>query len=155
MKMTPATLTLLISLAINLVLVGLFAGLMLKQANGRPGGPEPRRAPAIDRLSDADRREIIELLRNAHMAATPQRTAHRSARQTLFETLETDPYNAEETKAAFDALKQADIALRDRLQQSFLDDLKTLSPDQRTFLAHRLLRRGGRDNRRRETRHER
>ena len=88
-------------------------------------------------------------MRDAFAAASTEREAHRAAQADLLETLSTDPLDSAEVETAFEALRQTETAMRARMQQTFVEDMAKLSPEIRAYVAHRLLgKRRKRDRRR-------
>ena len=75
MKLSSTSLALLVSLAVNFILIGLFTGTMLKR-----GGAErpPQDRPSVT-MSAEDRRVTSDILQSAYEAAAPERAAHREA----------------------------------------------------------------------------
>lgn len=134
-------LALLLSLALNLLLVGLIAGAVARGAGGRhgPGGPDAGFGPLTESLSFADRRA----LRERYEALRPDFRAERQATRVDFvalaEVLNAPAWDRAEAEAIL--LRQGERTAA-RLQEGrriFLDYLDTLTPEARQALAAKIL----------------
>jgi len=153
-KMTSTNIVLMVSLAINLVLIGIFAGIMLSNSGpGKTRSGQPGISHRFEDISKAERRQASNLLREAFAAASTEREAHRAARADLLKALNTDPLIPADVETAFKTLRQTETAMRARMQQTLVEEMTTLSPELRAYVAHRMLgKRRKRDRRRGEQR---
>ena len=144
MKLSSTSLALLVSLAINFILIGLFAGTMLKR-----GGAEraPQDRPGVT-MSAEDRRVTSDILQSAYEAAAPERTAHREATEALKLILAEETLDQASAEAGFAHVQQAETAMRTKMQDILLQELYDVTPQQRRVIVRRLLRNGDRRARR-------
>lgn len=130
---------LLPSLAINLLVLGLFVGHLVVD--------EPdRKVPRVDRmsgpltfaLSHEDRREIGKALRKEYRDARPTRAEVRAEYQSVIAALQAEPYD----RAALEAVFAAQLAgATERVaigQKLLLTRIAAMTPDQRQEFAARL-----------------
>ncbi len=131
------------ALMLNLVLVGLIAGLVLGERGGPPAppppGPELRMArtaiaEASPEARQAIRRAFVATLREARQA----RLAHRNAQIALVETLRAEPFDRAALEAAFEDLRQTRMELDRALQTALVEQMSRLEPDQRAALARAI-----------------
>lgn len=151
MKMTSTTITLMISLAVNLILIGALAGLLLKQGNLGPRG-EARAGPGIERLSPEDRRVTLRIFREAIAAASAERAAHDIAKKALNSSLAKANIDPAEVETDFTRLRETEAAMRAKMQDALLPELVDLSPEQRGYIARRLATGPNRPSRQRRPR---
>jgi uncharacterized membrane protein len=123
------------SVLINLVLVGLLAGVFL---NGPPK-PDPGRGGHGDRpvseLSREEREGVRQLMRASFESGREAMEARREAERHLADTLRADPYDATAARAALTSLREADRIARDTVADRMFDGLDELSPRQRAMVA--------------------
>ena len=130
---------LVLSLALNVAVVGLVAGLALRVSrDGPPARFEMALGPIGQALSREDRRAISrEIRRNPDVRGGPMRP-DASAAEALAEALRQEPVDA---RAVRDALGQS-VDRIERLQKAgqaaLVNRLMTLSPDERAALADRI-----------------
>ena len=147
-----------ISIAVNLLVIGAFAGMAL-----RPG-PPPVDAPPrntedaiartiLENSPAEDRRAVRTQLRRTWQTARPLREQLETARADARAALIADPYDVDAAAEALTALSQAEADLRQSIQRDLAERLATVSPDTRERLAEGLMRpRGRRDDQRRRGR---
>lgn len=150
---TPVTRTpvwlrivLFVSLALNLMVVGIIAGHVLRDA-------PPRKVPRVDRiegpmtfaLSHEDRRAIGRALRDEYRQNRPTRQQMMQEYKGMVTALRADPFRPEQLEEAFQRQRNA---ANDRVevgQRLLMDHLKSMSAEERHAFADRLeegLRRG-------------
>lgn len=138
----------LVSLALNLLVVGAAVGGYAAGARFSPPGAErgavraerpmraliaavePERRPAV-------RREIARTF----VAARDARKEVRDARISLAQTIRAEPYDAAAVRAAFARMRAADQALAQRFQDMTADQLAAMSPQERRRVVGVLLQR--------------
>lgn len=145
MTRTPLKLALIISVMLNLVLIGAFAGHLLS----RPGsGPQIRTGdrPPISRQEAAERKMIGDILRQIREETASEREAFDQARRDLHETMTAARLDTDLAERKLTALRHAEESLRESMQTRLLERMPDLTQSQRTQLAGRLLtdERGGR-----------
>lgn len=123
---------LLISMAINLLFLGVFLGRLIAMPASTPEGVE---RPFVDALDGADRRYLRRLGRTVAAQSRDEREAHRQARQAVREALTADPYDAIRVDAAFAAERAANARLSLKVQSIFSHELSALSVEQREKVA--------------------
>lgn len=138
-----------LSVAFNMLVVGLVAGAVL-----RDGGPRDRMVRDLDLgpFTEAFRPEDREEMRRAFIARMPalrdMRQAMRGDFAALLEVLRSEPFDVEAARAI---LRQQRGRMQERVdlgQSLILDRLASMTPDDRAAFADRLERRlrfGGRD----------
>lgn len=140
---------LVISLALNLLVVGMVGGWMLKV--GKHGHYHPSRldqvgGPLTRALSKEDRRHIGQAMRRAYRDRGEDRATHRAAMQALIAELRKDTFDRPAVETQLSA-QRAVLTDRVALGQTLLTDrLEQMSAAERaTFadrLEHNLTRRG-------------
>lgn len=136
---------LIVSILVNMLLIGLIAGVFLKRdarhMDDHPMGMGPE--PAMEGLANtADRRQVHRLMRAAMQNASDEAIARHEARRRLAATLSADPYDAAAVREAFSDLRMADNALMQKLHANLEGELATLNARQRLAIA-RAIGRGG------------
>ncbi len=141
----PLAIVLVISLAVNALLIGLFAGNLLGRPD-HPGDRGPRggnsdfmMARSIeDVVPEADRDQIRQAFRQAFRDSRDIWTEKRAARTALSEALAAEPFDAAAVDQAFADMRAADQALTARFQSVLSQELADLSVEQRATLVERL-----------------
>ncbi len=137
------------SVLINLVLVGLIAGVLYK-ARPDPGQPRGDDRPGQD-LSREDRDTVRQLMRASFEAGRESLEARHAAERRLVEMLSAEPYDEAAARAALADLLKADEISRDIVANRMFDGMSELTPEQRGLVARlmsgNLERRGGRHDR--------
>jgi uncharacterized membrane protein len=134
-----------LSIMANLLLVGLVAGMMLRTPYHRFGseGVAPQRPPILGEASHGDRMVVRRMMMEAFQSADTEVAVRRTARATLGEALQIDPYDSDAVRRAFAALRLSDEAVHSAIHESLVDRLGELSVEQRTALAEMLSREPG------------
>lgn len=131
------------AIALNLLLIGLFAGLTL--GGGRIGedrGHVRREGPgAAAQLPPAARVELRRASIAAVRASQAERREARAAREALVETVRREPYDPAAVKAAFARMRAADAAALQPLHDAMADALASLPPEQRAPALRLMARR--------------
>jgi uncharacterized membrane protein len=133
---------LVVSLALNLMVVGLAAG-SAWHGGGKLSGHHPSRlgkigGPLTRALSKEDRNEIGREMRAAYRSRQDERSQQHSLMQSLIDDLRRSPFDRE--AIADHMAAQRDI-LQERVslgQSILLDRLATMSPEDRAAYADRL-----------------
>ncbi len=139
-----------VSLALNLAVVGLIAGAVLRhdgpgRAFARAPGAESYAAPYVTALPRAERRAIFRAVRNAAGADMPDRAARRALYTDVIAALRSEPFEPAALKAALDAQKNASLAVQSSVQTEWLERVSAMSASQRAdyaFAIEDILRRG-------------
>ncbi|MDF3413135.1 periplasmic heavy metal sensor [Sulfitobacter sp. M57] len=132
-----------ISLALNLVFVGIFAGAALRHTGGKRGWDrigEPVRSsgvPFLRALPKEDRRALRQVLKEgAH--DLPSRAARREMQQEMIAVLRADPFEAAEMSRLFAAQTEAAKHVSGKMQSAWLDRVGAMSAQERAKVADRL-----------------
>jgi uncharacterized membrane protein len=138
---------LLVSVAINLVLAGLLAGLLLNLGNHeQPNRRHGAEAGRFD-LSRESRQAVRDAFRDARERSAQAQNSHEQARAALHEALTASRFDLEAAKSAFAALRESEAALQASMQSHLIEKMAVMSQEERTRLAERLHRRRGRPRR--------
>lgn len=148
----PWRTALFISVALNLIVVSAAVGAFLSGARLEQPAPEAAEEPQLnDRLAGQrafmmalppeTRATLRRELGRDVIAMRAQRTAAREARIALFQAARTEPYDAARVRAAFAAVRQADMALLEGFHNSLSDALGRIEPAERAAALDALGRR--------------
>ena len=139
-----------LSVMANLLLVGLVGGIALRAPPAGFGqdGMGPRRPPVLDTASPEDRMLVRKIMMHAFRSAEDEVAVRRAARVALGEALQTDPYDPDAVRRAFNALRTSDEAVHSAIHDTLVDRLAELSLDQRKALADMMSREPGERHRR-------
>nr|WP_321361364.1 periplasmic heavy metal sensor [uncultured Hyphomonas sp.] len=137
---------LIVSLMVNMILVGLLVGFLL-QASPRvpPDGPPPERISWGSR-DDGTREAMRRVFREAFKASAEERAARATVRKHLAEAVSADPYNPDAVRDAFRELRAADDAVNEATHEAMVTLFATMSLEERQHMA-RILMRGPGDRR--------
>ena len=160
-RWTKGRITLAISLALNLLVVGVVAGALL--SGGGPGrysanDPDSRRgplreignAPFVRALEPADRQALLRALRDDGGTLRENRAELRRRFQALVAALRADPFDADAMQVLFDDQREAASTHQRTGERFILERLSAMSAEQRIAYADRLdaaLKRGRRPRR--------
>jgi len=143
---------LLVSLAANLLLVGVVGGAALSNYRRESASAQEAvaRAPNMRALMDALPPERAQSIRsdvvNTWRDAREQRRAARLARIELYRLVGAEPYDVAAVKAAFARMRAADGEVAHRFQDVVADSMAKLTPGERREVLRTLARqRAGRD----------
>lgn len=127
---------LVISLAINLLLVGFLAGRWL-QAAGPPPGHDPALLlwPAVKGLPAAEREALRPVLRKSLRESREHVRTIRRAQRSVQESLRSEPFVANELARALDELRRALNDSQAARHATLVKVATELSPDERRRLA--------------------
>lgn len=129
-----------ISLALNLAVVGIIAGAIVRHG----GQGELARghasisafgAPYMRALSKPQRREIGQEVRQALGPAVPDRRARRAAFREVLDSLRADPFDRGRLAAATRQQAQTAVSVQAAAQAAWLDLVSQMSPDERESYA--------------------
>ena len=135
------------SLALNLFLAGLLAGLLVRGEPTRgERGPRPSRSlmAAAERFDPQDRDGFRALLKQRARESRPRVRALREARREGAAAVAAQPYDPVTARAAFERARIQELALRRELEAEVLAFAARLDPQERAALAEAMRRRGGR-----------
>lgn len=132
----PWRTTLFVSLAFNLLLVGLIVGAMAAGARLRreaPGAALSRAdfAQIVATLPEESRRVVRRAVVRGWFQSRDNRNEAGRLRREAFEIAATEPYDAERTRAAFARMREADAATTGIYHDRIADALAELTPEQR------------------------
>ena len=131
---------------LNLVLIGLVAGILLGERAASPvppPGADQRLARGViaqasPEARQAIRRAFLVTLRDAR----GERLAHRRAQLALVETIQAEPFDRAALEAAFADLRDTRLALDEAIQTTLVEQMSRLDAEQRAALA-KAIRQGG------------
>ena len=130
---------LVVSGALNLVLIGALAGFALRPPPPPPDGP-PLHRPQVERaVSSEDMDTVRGLMRAAFRDSDEQRIELKKAQMAVAKLLQQDTYDEAAVRAALDDLGAADSALKTAIRDSLLERVAALPPDQRQRIASVLI----------------
>lgn len=141
-----------LSLALNLLIVGLVVGALIAVGPGRSGGDDPRLrtlglGPFAIALPREDREAVTDRI-DRDALRVERRALGRNLAQ-LRGAIVAEPFDRDAAEVALAGSRQAAAALQGQAHVALLDQIETMSADERAELAERLgraLRRmGGRD----------
>ncbi|MFK7938820.1 MAG: periplasmic heavy metal sensor [Roseovarius sp.] len=132
---------LIVSLALNLLIVGLFAGVAL--GGGKHGGPHPSRleqigGPLTRALSKDERKILGRKMRETYRERTEDRQQQHALMQALIDEMRADPFDREAVAGHMAAQREI---LQDRVslgQSILIDRLAMMSAEKRRAYADRL-----------------
>lgn len=132
---------LIVSLALNLVIIGLVGGAFLghggkdKRSHMSFDGPG---SPIVRALSREDRRAMGRSIREAYRAQVSDRGADTARYQALVSALAADPYDPEAVKLAREMLDEANWGRRQIAHDIWLKNVDAMSIEQRQDYADRI-----------------
>jgi uncharacterized membrane protein len=136
------TIVLVISLALNVFLVGAaVGGAYMWHMSGphRPGiVARGGLGLAAEALPTEKRTVFRHMLARARKESASDIAAAKSGRLELARLMMAEPLNRQALDAQLSAIRQADIALRARLEETVIDFLETLTPADRTIFVEGL-----------------
>ena len=145
---------LFVSLAANLLLVGVVGGAALSNYRQERATAQKAvaRAPNMRALMDSLPPERAQAIRsevvNTWRQARDVRRAARQARMDVYRLAGTEPYDAAAVKAAFARVRVADGEVARHFQETVADSMSKLTPEERRTVLQNLARqRSGRDRR--------
>lgn len=133
-----------VSLLFNLLLLGLVAGMLVRQLPDQ--GRADDRPRLAQEVSPETRRAMFGLMRDAYRETKPLRDARDAARRNLAEALKAEPFDADQVSQAFADLRAADNSVHAATHQAMIGRLAALPPEQRIAMGE-LLSRGPDRNR--------
>ncbi|NQY97630.1 MAG: periplasmic heavy metal sensor [Henriciella sp.] len=149
-KTSKLPIWLVVSLIVNALLIGVLVGggLGQRKAGPPPGagaGSEQALIRGIDRALPDDERQIVRrAFRQAFAESRQQRIAVRDARQRLGRLLAAEVYDADAVRESFGELREADAAMRAKIQDVLAEQFGTLTAEQRRAIIQNMNRRGDR-----------
>ena len=146
---------LIVSVALNGLLIGLLAGVMLAGGphgrGGSPGGgPGPDGGPGsidlgmaraiLQSAPSADRAQIRRTMGDAWRSTAPQRRTIREAQRTISEQIRSESFDKDVIAAAFESWRDADREIKTVVQTAMVEALANLPPESRAALSEELKR---------------
>jgi uncharacterized membrane protein len=133
---------LVVSLIVNLVLVGFVAGRMSGFGPPPGFGPDPTSGffRLLGFLPEERRAAIAPELRKQMSALLPMLRKMRTDQRDVFETLTAEPFDAAALEAALTDLRTNLTAAQVASHRSFVEMAKSLTPEERKSLAHAMRR---------------
>jgi len=133
---------LVLSLVVNLLLVGFVAGRMSGFGPPPGFGPDPTAGffRLLGFLSDERRATITPELRKEMGQLMPMLRKIHGDQKNVFETLTADPFDPAALEAALTDLRTNLTAAQVASHHSFVEMAKSLTPDERKSLAHAMRR---------------
>lgn len=151
--MTPkATSTILIiSMILNLILVGLFAGAFLKRTTHQATDRPPPRSSALTAEERDFSRQFFE---DAFAKTKAARDTRAATQMAVHDAILSDPIDIARIEALLNRHAESEANLRKELQQNLKEKLPNMTDAQRALIASRIFmqRRGPPDRRRRSER---
>ncbi|MEM9756769.1 MAG: periplasmic heavy metal sensor [Pseudomonadota bacterium] len=134
---------LIVSLALNLLIVGAIAGLVLNAGGRRPGGDNPGfRAiglgPVLPALPREDRRALFHRLGESRADLARQSRPLGDAMVSFVEALRAEPFDRDAAAMALDAQRRHGAALQEQGHEILLDQLDAMTAEARAEMADRL-----------------
>ncbi|MGC1504359.1 MAG: periplasmic heavy metal sensor [Sulfitobacter sp.] len=132
-----------ISLALNLVFVGVFAGAAFRHADDRRGWDRKSEsarssgAPFVRALSQDDRRALRRAMRET-AGDLPSRAQRRELHQQMIEILRVEPFDVTEVKRLFAVQTEAAEQVSGRVQTAWLERVGAMTAGERAAVADRL-----------------
>ena len=149
----PVAFWLIASVLVNMILIGLVAGILLRPGHGPAQGRE--RPFVAGQAADEDRRAVRAVMATGIQASQAEIEARRQSETAMVALLRAEPYDPVAAAAALAAFREADCKARDAAAAAIFSELAELTPEQRA-LAVRVLGsgsdrrrgryRGGRDD---------
>ncbi len=132
--------TLVLSLALNLLVVGAILGAALSGGGKWRGGGHSERfaGPLTRAFSEEDQRVLKRRMAVAYMSERDGWGAHRAAMKSLAEALRQTPYDAEATRAEMEGMRALLGQRFDTAQNVLADHIAKMSDADRAILADRL-----------------
>lgn len=139
---------LILSLGLNLLIVGLAAGAAWRHAGDR-GGRDFGFGPLSEAFSTEDRRELREAFVERHPDARAERQAMREDLEALITALRAEPFEPIALEAAMTKISQRNAQLLQTGSELVVAQIKAMDATERAAFADRLekgmRKRGGRD----------
>ena len=139
-----------LSLALNLAIVGLVAGVALR--SGPPGGRTPAMGyalPYVIALPREDRRAVFDAVRQDK--SLPDRRARRADYAAMMEALQAAPFDRDAVQTILARQGEGGARVQRAAQAQWLDVVETMSQDERVEYVQRIqdvLKRGRKNKRR-------
>lgn len=136
---------LVLSLALNLLFVGLVAGALWVHWQGGWGGPRHHAFVAsVRRLMKElpeDRRKTTQEILSRHRAELrPLRRAAHKARHAAFEAAKADPFDADRLGERLEQMQGAEARMRKAMAALALDLMKSLTVEERRLFLRTMMR---------------
>jgi uncharacterized membrane protein len=145
MSRRALVIALIVSLAINVFVIGGLAGAVLMGYGrlGPPGPPGPPRLNGMGAALSPEHREAWQAaVRGAVQTAGPQLRQARALRKQAWDAVAADPANPQAAQAALAQSRNLELAARGVMDRAVVDFAATLPAPERAKLAEALSRRG-------------
>ncbi|MEM6410139.1 MAG: periplasmic heavy metal sensor [Pseudomonadota bacterium] len=145
-----------VSIGINLILIGMFAGAAMRPEPPPPALTETTAGGSSERVlaraliasaPQSDRRAIRQDLRRSWQETAPQRQRVERAKIQVANALRAAPYDEDRTIAAFSELSEAEAELKIIIRTNLARRLSETSQETRNRIVQNLERRGQRRER--------
>ena len=141
--MSPRALwiALVLSLVVNVFVIGAGAGLIFGRAFGPPPNAGPRPNPlmaAAERLDPTNREVFMALMQDEAQRLGPTEFDARAARRQAVALMRAPNFDRAAAGAALDRARVDDVEVRQKLENTMLDFAATLDPQNRTILSEGL-----------------
>ncbi|HEX6277129.1 MAG TPA: periplasmic heavy metal sensor [Polyangiaceae bacterium] len=147
--MTPLAKRLSIALAVSIALNLLLAGIFVGRAFHRPPHPPEREMPAFRGERDGKRAPLRKLLREHGDELRERRGAIAEARRRAQTALEAEPFDRAAVERALEALRNETVASQKIMHDAIAGAASKGTPEERRKLGHALDRAGLEGNERR------
>ncbi len=138
MQTKTTTLILIISLAINLLVIGAAIGFGLRERSG-PRFPS-HMSGMIKDIDPELRQEMRQKFREQRLAGRALHESMREKQRNLSEAILKEPFDEAAVRAAFAESREARQAIESHMHQQMIAFMANLNPEQRMELTQRLLR---------------
>lgn len=124
------------SVLINMILIGLVAGLFLRPQPGP--APNHERRWAASESSVEDRRAVRTIMVKGIDASKAEIEQRREAERALVALLRAEPFDPGAANSALEVFRAADCKAREAIAAAIFSELSELTPDQRAIAARYL-----------------
>ncbi|MBT8155970.1 periplasmic heavy metal sensor [Epibacterium ulvae] len=131
---------LVMSLALNLAVIGMLAGTAYRVKDRWAGKPPPPPSLSVTLYRALDRETRHTLMQSAAGDHPNIRALREADRKALFATLQADPFEVEAVARVLEGQAQRQYQFREKLRQSWLDQVAGMSEEERAKLLERLRR---------------
>ena len=142
MKTKPLPILLAVSLAINLVFIGLFSGILMKRLDGT--------SSHRSQLTNEERQFTRTFFQQAYATTRPQSDLRNNTRKSIYEAITSENFDIAELRELLAELEQNEVDLRAQLHENLISNLPNMTDAERNLIANRIFvrRRGPQRNHR-------
>ena len=142
---------LIISLGVNLLIVGVVIGRVISA----PIGPPHHFNWMMEEVDEQTRDKLRSSIRKNMKATRPMRQGLRSAQRDLHEAIATEPFDKQQISKSFEQLRLQSSELQEAMHQQMLNTLGQLEPEERMRVFRALSRPRSRGEKPRHEEHPR